>query len=501
MKGLKKAAALFLSAILFLTAAPAASAGGGVRYLVTATRANLLPAPDLTQSPVGEIPHGTYVYAADVSGDFLYVRINATGLSGWIHASLVSYAGKDAANTGGVKSIYIRSKPAKTLYIEDEDAFDGDGLTVFAKFDDGRADAAVSGYRIFVPAFDSEGEKTVYVVYTPPGADVSFSASFSVTVRKVPLQELTVQTAPPASYIEHQPLSLKGMVVQATYSDGRSPRDFTAEEILSDPDFTLSGCHGETVGKPLSAGEHTFTLSYRYSDISCTFSVRVAQRKLINLNTATLPDRTTVYNKTEVPDLSGLTLYAVYDNGEEEYITPDLCEIACDPAGFVLGPGNKVTVSYGGKSVTLDFRYALETPTELRVITPEILAFVLGEPVDLTDLHVYVTYNSGRREETFDYTLSEIDIDRTGAQTVVVTCGEFSNTFTIYIQEYYRCGDVTGDGKITAYDARLVLRASVGFIRYKGKLLTAADADRNGVITAADARLVLRAAVGLETLS
>lgn len=63
-------------------------------------------------------------------------------------------------------------------------------------------------------------------------------------------------------------------------------------------------------------------------------------------------------------------------------------------------------------------------------------------------------------------------------------------------------GDVNGDGKISAADARLALRAAVGLEKYVSgsAAFTACDVDKNGKITAADARVILRAAVGLERL-
>ncbi len=59
-------------------------------------------------------------------------------------------------------------------------------------------------------------------------------------------------------------------------------------------------------------------------------------------------------------------------------------------------------------------------------------------------------------------------------------------------------GDVDGDGKVTAADARLVLRAAVGLEILTDDALKAADINKDGKITAADARMVLRKAVGLE---
>ncbi len=61
-------------------------------------------------------------------------------------------------------------------------------------------------------------------------------------------------------------------------------------------------------------------------------------------------------------------------------------------------------------------------------------------------------------------------------------------------------GDVDGNGDITAADARLALRASVGLETLSDTAKLAANADLTGDITAADARLILRASVGLESL-
>ena len=59
-------------------------------------------------------------------------------------------------------------------------------------------------------------------------------------------------------------------------------------------------------------------------------------------------------------------------------------------------------------------------------------------------------------------------------------------------------GDVDGDGVVTAEDARLVLRASVGLESFTERQKKAADVDGDGVVSAEDARRVLRMAAGLE---
>lgn len=63
-------------------------------------------------------------------------------------------------------------------------------------------------------------------------------------------------------------------------------------------------------------------------------------------------------------------------------------------------------------------------------------------------------------------------------------------------------GDVNGDGKVTAADARLALRRAVGLESYAegSASFLACDVTFDGKVTAADARKILRAAVGLEEL-
>ena len=67
-------------------------------------------------------------------------------------------------------------------------------------------------------------------------------------------------------------------------------------------------------------------------------------------------------------------------------------------------------------------------------------------------------------------------------------------------EESIMMGDVDEDKKVTAADARLVLRASVGLERFDAEAIKKADVVKDNNITAADARIILRASVNLEKL-
>lgn len=63
----------------------------------------------------------------------------------------------------------------------------------------------------------------------------------------------------------------------------------------------------------------------------------------------------------------------------------------------------------------------------------------------------------------------------------------------------YQIGDVNNDKKITASDARLVLRISARLEKASDLQIKAADIDNNGKVTAADARKILRVSAKLDT--
>ena len=63
-----------------------------------------------------------------------------------------------------------------------------------------------------------------------------------------------------------------------------------------------------------------------------------------------------------------------------------------------------------------------------------------------------------------------------------------------------KLGDVSGDGKITAADARIVLRISAKLEKAEdyNLPLEVFDMNKDGALTAADARLILRKSAKLE---
>ena len=86
--------------------------------------------------------------------------------------------------------------------------------------------------------------------------------------------------------------------------------------------------------------------------------------------------------------------------------------------------------------------------------------------------------------------------------TAVLTAALTISTLTLAPAAYAAgpLGDVDNDGEITAADARLALRGSVGLEEVTDAFLARADVDKSGAVEASDARTILRASVGLDTI-
>lgn len=75
-----------------------------------------------------------------------------------------------------------------------------------------------------------------------------------------------------------------------------------------------------------------------------------------------------------------------------------------------------------------------------------------------------------------------------------------TGTFAVLEDKTHSPGDVNGDAKVNAADARLALRAAAKLEDLLGKQFSSADIDNDGYVTSADARTILRIAANLETV-
>ena len=497
---MKKFISVILAITILLAFSPLCLALTTGKYVVKKDMAIVYAFPNITSQKISELQKNTYIEITEIRNNtFGRVYVAKDNLSGWVQLSALEQVSEPVADPD-VTGIKIKTLPSKLTYVDGTEELDLTGLSVVS-INKNLKEIPLSGYSVFAPEIKTPGTKTITVSYSPDKVN-TYSDSFTVTVTRLPVTAIELADAPTLSYKENRALDLSGLKISLKFSDSSQDKTYTYDEIKNNPDFIITGCHDENHGHILSAGLHTLRITYKYDDIFTELSVNVSERKLVSLSVKNEPDSLTVYSNTETPSLKGLVLEATYDNGDVEDVPYYNCKAVCDPSAFIIGPGNRVDVHFSGKYVSLYFRYSIATPEKISLQYPHdfTLIFLKGEEIDLSGIRVRLVYTDGSFEFVEDFKMSTPDPKSEGRQQITVTYKEFSEVFTIDISPYFSKGDVDGDGKISAKDARQVLRAAVKLTSLSGMTFFAGDADRNDEITSNDARLILRASVKLENL-
>ena len=86
-----------------------------------------------------------------------------------------------------------------------------------------------------------------------------------------------------------------------------------------------------------------------------------------------------------------------------------------------------------------------------------------------------------------------------GNKDLIITYDPLKVMGNLFDELVFELGDVDGDGKVTAADARRILRRAAKLVVFTNEENVRADVDKDGKITAKDARKVLRVSARLDT--
>ncbi|MCQ2801250.1 MAG: bacterial Ig-like domain-containing protein [Bacilli bacterium] len=157
-----------------------------------------------------------------------------------------------------------------------------------------------------------------------------------------------------------------------------------------------------------SAGAKYFSLastnfaSY-VEELLFNFEGSEPQKELTTLTVKTQPSKL-AYNEGESFNAAGLILHAVYSDSSEEDITSGW---TISPAGALAPTDNKVTVSYGGKSVDVNITVTARELQSIVIDTqPSKVNYVEGESFDPAGMVVKANYNVGDPAVITNYTYS-----------------------------------------------------------------------------------------------
>ena len=127
--------------------------------------------------------------------------------------------------------------------------------------------------------------------------------------------------------------------------------------------------------------------------------------------------------------------------------------------------------------------------------------YEVGEELDTNGLYVVVLYSDMNRVEipvTPDM-VSGFDSSEAGTQTLTVTCGDFTGTLEVTVNELpeYVPGDFNGDGNVTLKDVLLARKAVAGVYTASDDEVTRGDLNGDGDITLKDVLIMRKMVAGV----
>ena len=257
---------------------------------------NLREGPGLGYKSLGVLDYKTeFTVTNTVEADeHIWGKTKYDNKEGWVALTYAERVSDQEFEAAVLTEIYIKSKPEKTKYHEG-DMLSLEGIEVVAKYSDGTektvTDFTVDGYQ------PTAGEYDVVVTY------MEKTAKFKVTVSEKQLKKIEITTPPTKTvYKQGEALDTTGMVVEAVY-DNESREEIT--------DYSV----GE-----LDSTAGTKTIPVEYKGFKAYFVVEVSEKQMTRLVITRLPDKTE-YVLGQQLDLTGMIVYAYFDNGSKNQVT------------------------------------------------------------------------------------------------------------------------------------------------------------------------------------
>ena len=167
-----------------------------------------------------------------------------------------------------ITRITLDSSGAKTEYFVGE-AFDETGLTALIQYNTGDEETVSSGFTGELDS-SSAGSTAVTVYY-----DGKLAGSYSVTVKNAEVSSIRIVTLPTTALTEGESLSLNGLEIEVTYTDGSVKNVHAGDSAQSCSPTTFS-----------STGEQTVTVSYGGKTASFSVQIAPADRYVVSLSSS-----------------------------------------------------------------------------------------------------------------------------------------------------------------------------------------------------------------------
>jgi hypothetical protein len=327
----------------------------------------------------------------------------------------------------------IAVTPLKTAYTQG-DELDPAGIVVTGTYSDGSTHiekeneqeegAQADGYVVSGYEPEKPGTQTVLVTMEEK------TATFTVTVS--PPRGLTslAVTALKTSYAYEEDIEPEDIVVTGTYSDGSTKREDKATGEAAG--YELSGYNSEKPG--------TQTVLVTMEEKTATFTVTVAQPVTLTALSATTVK--TNYGYGEELDTAKIVVTGNYSDGTTSILEPaeegeETDEDTYELIGYESETPGSQTVYVRVRGKTASFNVTVGQPHNLTSIaaTTWKANYAYDEAFDETTIEVTGTYSDGTTEieDADDYEVTGYDSRKPGQQTLLVTLGDKTTTFTVTV--------------------------------------------------------------------
>lgn len=264
-----------------------------------------------------------------------------------------------------VNSLSINTMPEVMEYIEG-DSLNTSGLSLRVEYSDGSTAVITDGFGVYPTVLETFGKQEIQVSY------MGYSCTFNVNVdtEEEIVEGIGVLTLPyKTRYEVGEALDTSGLSVKAYTNKGEK----TVSEGLSCVPNVLN-----------IVGEQTVTV--RYMDKSCTFTVTVEEEEVpIRIDVASRAQKLE-YNVGDSLDTTGLIIRLTGSNGGSEEIKNGF---SCEPSVLTTAGRQKITVSYQGFQctyfVTVTDKAGTAAPAPTATATPSKTPVPTVRPTDNID--------------------------------------------------------------------------------------------------------------------
>lgn len=299
----------------------------------------------------------------------------------------------------------LRLTPPDRTEYEEGDSLDTTGLTVTAVYDKGEPKVLSPGEYTISPTDNLKPSDTLVTV-----SYSQMTASFPIRVTPaVTLERIEVTRQPDKlSYTEGETFDPAGMEVSAFFTVGE-PKIISHQELSMTPD------------RPFTASDTSVTITYQGKSASLSVTVQPAVT-LTGIEVTHQPDKLT-YEEGELFDPSGMEVSAVFSNLTKKAL--DTKDVGYSPEVGLTPQDTKITLSYKGKTATLDIKVLPVLTMESIQITapPQKVNYTEGESFDPAGMEVFAVFSDNSRKalDTKDLTFTPDGALKTTDTKVIVS--------------------------------------------------------------------------------